>query len=67
VKHAGEYYWEIALNVECPHCFHCFDANNTPDFWEHLKVSHVCEGCTDCEVSCPKCGEVFRFDIMEGI
>lgn len=65
-KHAGEYVWSISLDVECPHCFELFDANETDDFSEQLRGLQVCQEAADREVVCPKCGEEFLFDIAGG-
>jgi hypothetical protein len=66
IKHAGEFLWSISLDVECPHCLEDFDANITDDFFEEIQGVEVCQAKKGVNVNCPKCGELFKFDIGNG-
>jgi len=67
MKYAGEFRWEVELNVECPFCNALFDANHTPDFFEQLRGIHVCEAATNRQVTCSECSKIFKFDIGGGL
>lgn len=60
------YHWTVSLDVDCPHCRHNFDANETPDFFDQLRGKQVCEGVENVSVTCPQCDGAFNFNIGEG-
>jgi phage FluMu protein Com len=66
MKHAGLYRWTVSLDVDCPHCVYCFDANEEPDFFEQMRNVEIFEAIKGVQVHCPKCKETFLFDIGAG-
>jgi len=67
MKYAGEFRWEVELNVECPHCNVLFDANHVAGFYEsQLEGVHVWDKAANRRVACPKCSKIFKFDIGGG-
>ncbi len=66
MKCAGVYHWSVTLDVYCPHCLYCFDANEEPDFFEQMHNAKVFEAIKGIQVRCPRCKQEFTFDIGAG-
>jgi len=65
-KHAGEWFWSISLDVECPYCGAHFDASDTQDFNEEIADVQICQGKKNVTVFCFECEQRFQFDIGDG-